>query len=170
MSPLRRNLRRLARPQSGAAAEAFVDRSVPMLCDCHVSATIPAKDMARARQFYEKTLGFDPVDENPGGVMYHARGSAFFLYPSEFAGTNKATVMGFETNDLRRQVNELRLKGVKFEEYTTPGVKTVDGIAEMGDGSAGAWFTDTEGNILSLIQPVRSMPWPRDEVTARQGA
>jgi len=141
-----------------------------MLCDCHVTATIAAKDMARARQFYEKTLGFDPIHEDPGGVMYHAKGSAFFLYPSEFAGTNRATAMSFETDDLRRQVSELRLKGVKFEDYDFPEMKTVDGIATMGDGSAGAWFTDSEGNILSIIQPVRTLPWPRDEVVARQGA
>ena len=141
-----------------------------MLCDCHASATLAARDLARAREFYENVLGFEVANEAEDGILYHARGSAIFLYPSSFAGTNKATAVSFETDDLPGLVSELKNRGVTFEEYDFPGLKTRDGIATMEDGSTAAWFTDTEGNILSITQPVRPIPWPRDEVTARQGA
>jgi catechol-2,3-dioxygenase len=141
-----------------------------MLCDCHAIASLAVKDLARARQFYEKVLGFDVAVEQTDGVLYHARGSALFLYPSSFAGTNKATAISFEADDLPGLMNELRRRGVKFEEYDFPGLKTRDGIATMPDGSSGAWFTDTEGNIISLMHRVKGIPWPKDEVVARQGA
>jgi catechol-2,3-dioxygenase len=143
-----------------------------MLCDCHAMTNLAVKDLARARQFYEKTLGFDVAYEAPDGVVYAARGSAFFVYPSSFAGTNKATAITFQTDDLSGLVSDLRRRGVKFEEYDMPGLKTEGGIARMDDGSAGAWFTDTEGNIISIMQSARAraFSWPRDEVVSRQGA
>lgn len=140
-----------------------------MLCECHVMATLPAKDIVRARQFYEDVLGFDVAQEGPDGILYHARGSAFFLYPSTFAGTNQATAVSFQVDDLPRLVDELRGKGVSFQEYDMPGLKTSNGIAEMPDGMTGAWFTDTEGNIISLTHPVRTVAWPKDEVLVRAG-
>jgi catechol-2,3-dioxygenase len=141
-----------------------------MLCDCHAIASLAVRDLARARQFYEKTLGFDVAFEDTGGVMYTARGSAFFVYPSSFAGTNQATALTFDTDDLTGLVNELKRKGVRFEEYDMPGLKTKDGIARMEDGSSGAWFKDTEGNIISIMQSTRVISWPRDQLAARQGA
>jgi catechol 2,3-dioxygenase-like lactoylglutathione lyase family enzyme len=117
----------------------------------NAAATLPAKDLARAREFYEGTLGLQAEEENPGGVMYGAGSGLVFVYPSEFAGTNEATAATFEVEDVRATVEELRGKGVEFHEYDMPMMKTEDGIANLG-GDLGAWFTDPEGNILAVIQ------------------
>jgi catechol 2,3-dioxygenase-like lactoylglutathione lyase family enzyme len=116
-----------------------------------VAPTLPASDYARARQFYEGVLGFTVEREFPGetGVMYHAGPAHVFLYPSEFAGTNQATSATLLVADIAAAVEELRAKGVTFEEYDFPGLKTVDGIAEL-EGEKSAWFKDTEGNIIGL--------------------
>lgn len=71
------------------------------------------------------------------------------IYPSEFAGTAKNTVAGFEVPDLEKAISEPRLRGVSFEEYEPP--KTIDGIAHLGP-NRGAWFKDADGNILALVE------------------
>ncbi|MGH2691500.1 MAG: VOC family protein, partial [Actinomycetota bacterium] len=80
-----------------------------------------------------------------------AEGSGFSIYPSQFAGTGKQTVMGWQVPDLEVEMKELRDRGVKFEEYDLPGIKTVNGVAELGP-EKGCWFKDSEGNTLSLFQ------------------
>ena len=70
-----------------------------------------------------------------------------------FYGTSKASQAFWQVDDVEREVAELRAKGVMFEEYDAPGIKTKDGIAVAGNTKA-AWFKDTEGNILALIQPL----------------
>lgn len=116
---------------------------------------IPAKDVARARQFYEGKVGLKPSDEIAGGVVYEFAGkTACFLYPTPNAGTSEASQAFWQVDDIEREMAELRKRGVEFEEYDTPGMKTVDGIFE-GGGAKAAWFKDTEGNILALIQDVR---------------
>jgi len=136
-----------------------------MLCDHHAYPTLPARDIERARRFYEGALGFEPEMVTTAGVLYNARGSRVLLYPSTFAGTNQATACGFEVDDLPAMVAELKGRGVKFEEYEVPGYKTVDGIVSGPEGDA-AWFKDTEGNIVGLFQPQKTMPWPRDTATS----
>jgi predicted enzyme related to lactoylglutathione lyase len=140
-----------------------------MLCDCHAYPTLPASDLTRARRFYEQVLGFEPSEESPAGILYDARGSTFMLYPSQYAGTNQATAVSFETDDLTGLVGELKGKGVKFEDYDFGDYKTVDGIMTVDDGRS-AWFTDTEGNIISVFQTARAHRWPRDEALERRGA
>jgi predicted enzyme related to lactoylglutathione lyase len=115
------------------------------------AATLPASDFERAKAFYGGTLGLESFMEDAGGVMYRAGSSSVFVYPSEFAGTNKATAATFVVADTVAAMEELRGKGVTFEEYDFPGLKTVNGIAEM-DGERAAWFVDSEGNILSISQ------------------
>ena len=113
-------------------------------------ATIAVTDLDRARKFYEGTLGFKVKDDRSDGVTYSdASGGWFLVYPSQFAGTAKSTYMSFEVSDLEEAVKELRGRGVVFEEYDMPGLKTVDGIAEI-QGVKGAWFKDPDGNILSV--------------------
>ena len=116
-----------------------------------VGATLPASDLERAKGFYGGTLGLESVMENAGGVLYQAGSSMIFVYPSEFAGTNKAAAATFVAADVLATVEELRGKGVTFEEYDMPGLKTENGIAEI-EGVKGAWFKDTEGNILAIAQ------------------
>jgi predicted enzyme related to lactoylglutathione lyase len=123
-----------------------------MLQNSPMFAYIPAKDMARARRFYEQQLGFKPKREIEGGVAYEfAGGTACFLYPTPNAGTSRASQAFWQVQDLEREVSELRGKGVVFEEYDYPGLKTMNGIATAG-GAKSAWFKDTEGNILAIIQ------------------
>ena len=113
---------------------------------------LPAKDVARARRFYEEKLGFKPRSELGGGVTYEfADRTACFLYPTPNAGTSRASQAFWQVKDVEREVAELRARGVQFEEYDQPGMKTVNGIADAG-GARAAWFKDTEGNILALIQ------------------
>ena len=118
-----------------------------------VFATIPATDMDRAKSWYEEKLGLKPTQETPAGSMYMmGGGTGFLLYPTEFAGKAPNTLMGFETNDVEGDVSALKKKGVKFEDIDMPDLKTVNSIATFGT-LKGAWFKDSEGNILSLANP-----------------
>jgi catechol 2,3-dioxygenase-like lactoylglutathione lyase family enzyme len=121
-----------------------------------VIATLPAHDLARARSFYEKTLGLTPdnmmpTDEN--GVLYTVNGHSFLVYRTE-APRGGTTLAGFLVADLEAEMKELRSRGVVFEEYDLPGLKTVNGIAEQPN-MRGAWFKDSEGNILALNEAVK---------------
>jgi catechol 2,3-dioxygenase-like lactoylglutathione lyase family enzyme len=121
-----------------------------MLESARAVPTIAVTDIDRARKFYQETLGFKVLDETPGGIRYETgSGSWLFVYPSEFAGTNKATYMSFEVEDITATVKELKDAGITFEEYDFPGLKTVDGIAEL-EGEKAAWFKDLDGNILAI--------------------
>lgn len=124
-----------------------------MLKENDVIAVLPAKDLARAKQFYDDVLGLEPPevmdDEN---LLYRSgNGTTFLLYKSDYAGTAKNTQMGWGTDDIEAEVADLQGRGVVFEEYDLPGLKTENGIATSSAGK-GAWFTDTEGNILNLFQ------------------
>ena len=125
--------------------------ATPMLADWSLGTTIPAKDLNRTRRFYEDVLGAQVVTEDPGGIVYKSGDAYFSVYPTEFAGTAQHTLGAFMVQDVQAAVAHLRGKGVTFEEYDMPGLKTVDGIAELG-GMKGAWFKDPEGNILSVVQ------------------
>lgn len=112
---------------------------------------IPAKDVARARKFYEEKLGFKPGRETAGGVVYEfGKGTACFLYPTPNAGTSQASQAFWEVEDIEREVVELRARGVEFEKYDMPTMDE-NGISTDG-GAKAAWFKDTEGNIMALIQ------------------
>ena len=126
-----------------------------MLQDSPLYAYFPAQDIARARRFYEDKLGFRPQQEIAGGIVYaFANGTAAFLYLTPNAGTSKASQAFWQVTDVEREVAELKKRGVEFEEYDTPDMKTVNGIMTAG-GAKAAWFKDSEGNILAIIQDVR---------------
>ena len=121
---------------------------------------IPAKNVPRARKFYEEKIGLKPGQEIGGGVAYQfSDHTAAFLYDAgDSAGTSKASQAFWKVEDLEREVTQLRKRGVKFEEYDPDeigGMTMKDGIAE-GGGARAAWFKDTEGNIMALIQEARS--------------
>ncbi len=112
---------------------------------------IPAKDIARARQFYEEKLGFTPKEETAGGVVYEfGKGTACFLYPTPNAGTSKASQAFWDVADIEAEVAELRARGVTLEKYDLPGTDE-NGIMTAG-GARAAWFKDSEGNIMAVIQ------------------
>jgi catechol 2,3-dioxygenase-like lactoylglutathione lyase family enzyme len=136
-------------PQGRLKKEESMAMSMP--AEWSLGATIPAKDLDGTRRFYEDILGAQIVTEDPGGILYRSGDSSFSLYPTEFAGTAQHTLGAFMVNDVEAAVADLRAKGVTFEEYDLPGLKTVNGIAELG-GERGAWFKDPEGNILSVVE------------------
>jgi predicted enzyme related to lactoylglutathione lyase len=116
-----------------------------------VGTAIPAQDVKRARQFYEQKLGLKPSDEQPdGSVMYAIGETGFMLFPSMGKASGDHTQMAFDVDDVEGAARELKSKGVKLEEYDYPNLKTRDGIADMPDGSKGAWFKDTEGNLIAV--------------------
>jgi predicted enzyme related to lactoylglutathione lyase len=123
-----------------------------MLQDSPIYAYIPAKDVSRARRFYEQTLGFKPKEEIAGGVVYECAGStACFLYPTPNAGTSKASQAFWQVDDVEREVAELKSRGVVLEHYDMPGERSPSGVVTAG-GAKAAWFKDTEGNIMAVIQ------------------
>jgi predicted enzyme related to lactoylglutathione lyase len=122
-----------------------------MLQNAPMYSYIPAKDVARARKFYEETLGFKPKHVTAGGVVYEfGKGTACFLYPTPNAGTSQASQAFWQVEDVEQEVSELMARGVKFEKYDLPNVDE-RGIA-TGGGAKAAWFKDTEGNIMAVIQ------------------
>jgi catechol 2,3-dioxygenase-like lactoylglutathione lyase family enzyme len=129
-----------------------------MLKDGRVAARIPAQDLGRARRFYSEKLGLEPTEEREGGLRYQfPDGSEFAVFASAGAASGEHTQMGWEVADIEATVADLRARGVVFEEYDFPGLRTVDGIAEIdgqypskGSGERGAWFRDSEGNLLGI--------------------
>lgn len=123
-----------------------------MLQKSPMYAYIPAKDLARARKFYEEKVGLKPAQEINGGVSYEFAGeTAAFLYPTPNAGTSQASQAFWSVQDVEAEVAELTKRGVTFEEYDVPGMKTVNSIA-TGGGAKAAWFKDSEGNTMAVIQ------------------
>ncbi len=131
-----------------------------MLQKCPMYAYIPAKDVNRARRFYEEKLGLAPGTEIEGGVAYEfGDHTAGFLYDAgNSAGTSKASQAFWKVDDLEREMAQLRARGIEFEEYEPEevgGVVMKDGIA-VGGGAKAAWFKDSEGNIMALVQELDS--------------
>ena len=133
-----------------------------MLDTSDVATRLPAQDLERAKAFYAEKLGLLPVEERPGGLRYRCGNGWFALFASSGAPSGDHTQMGWEVEDLEATVAELRRRGVVFEEYDLPGLRTVDGITEVagnypsrGVGEKAAWFRDSEGNLLGLGQAIR---------------
>lgn len=125
-----------------------------MLQDFPMYAYIPARDMARARSFYEEKVGLKPAQATNGGVVYEfGRGTACFLYPTPNAGTSQASQAFWSVADVDREIEALKARGVVFEDYDMPGEKSAAGAITAG-GAKAAWFKDSEGNIMALIQDV----------------
>jgi predicted enzyme related to lactoylglutathione lyase len=123
-----------------------------MLQDAPMFSYIPARDVARARQFYEQKLGFKPKQEVAGGIVYEfGDHTACFLYPTPNAGTSQASQAFWQVSDVEREVAELKARGVQFEDYDMPGKKSSTGVLTAG-GARAAWFKDSEGNIMAIIQ------------------
>ncbi len=128
-----------------------------MLTNASVAPTIPVTDLARAREFYEKTLGLAIEKESPLGITFKAgNNTRLYIYQR---GPSKAdhTLAGFEVDDLEAMVDEMTQKGITFEQYDFPGLKTNEkGIAiSEGEEEKGAWFKDPDGNILAISQPTK---------------
>lgn len=120
-----------------------------MLDRADVYATIPAQNLERAKSFYADKLGLKPEEERPEGLRYTCGKGGFLLFESSGEPSGTHTQLGWDVDDIEGAVATLREKGVVFEEYDLPGFKTVNGIAEIA-GEKGAWFKDSEGNLLAI--------------------
>jgi catechol 2,3-dioxygenase-like lactoylglutathione lyase family enzyme len=133
-----------------------------MLEESNVATRLPAQDLARARRFYSEKLGLEPIEERPGGFLYKCGAGSFAIFESAGTAAGTHTQMGWEVADIESTVATLRSRGVVFEEYDLPGLETRHGIARIegnypskGSGEYGAWFKDSEGNLLGIGQPIR---------------
>jgi len=121
------------------------------LKECKVGTAVPVSDIARAKEFYEETLGLEPDEQGDEMASYQCGGgTGLFVYVSEHAGTNKATLAGFEVSDFDAVHTQLKQRGVTFERYDEGDVKTnEEGILDSGDFKV-AFFKDPDGNIFSI--------------------
>lgn len=126
-----------------------------MFADRRIAAMLPASDIDRAKAFYRDTLGIEPVEDLPaGGARYEVGGTNLVVYPSQFAGTNEATALGWDVEDLDAAVAGLKAKGVEFSEFEMEGMTMENSIVTAPDGMRSAWFYDSERNIIALME------WP----------
>ena len=123
-----------------------------MLGKADATPMIAVKDIDRAKQFYQDKLGLKPIQEMGGEFfMLQSGDTTLNVYRSEFAGTNKATALTFDVDDIDSEVRELKGKGIQFEHYDVQGL-TPEGDIYRGEKMKTAWFKDPDGNILSLIE------------------
>jgi catechol 2,3-dioxygenase-like lactoylglutathione lyase family enzyme len=134
-----------------------------MLKDAHVATRLPVKDLTRARAWYSEKLGLEPSEERPGGLLYLCATGQFALFESTGSASGASTQMAFDVEDLDAEVAELRRRGVTFEDVSSPGFTTVNGIAKIegnypskGVGDRAAWFRDCDGNLIGIGQPIPS--------------
>ena len=115
-------------------------------------AVLAVTDVERARAFYEGTLGFTPgADEVPEGVLYTTANGGFLVYPSSYAGTNKATAISFQIpgDAFADEVATLRAAGIELQTFDVPEGEWVDGVL-TSESMKAAWFADPDGNILNV--------------------
>jgi catechol 2,3-dioxygenase-like lactoylglutathione lyase family enzyme len=131
------------------------------LTNARVATRLPAQDLDRAREWYRDKLGLEASETREGGLLYRMANGEFALFASAGAPSGEHTQMGFEVEDIRAAVAELKERGVVFEEVEMPGLPMVDSVVEIpgnypskGRGEFGAWFRDSEGNLLGLGQPI----------------
>jgi catechol 2,3-dioxygenase-like lactoylglutathione lyase family enzyme len=122
-----------------------------MLGKADATPMIAVKDLDRARKFYEDKLGLKQVDDFGEGFMLKSGDTKLSVYRSEFAGTNKATTLTFDVDDIDDEVRALKEKGIAFEHYKLEGLTPKGDIFEGKGGFKTAWFKDPDGNILSLV-------------------
>jgi catechol 2,3-dioxygenase-like lactoylglutathione lyase family enzyme len=127
-----------------------------------VATRLPAQDLERAQAWYRDKLGLEPADTRPGGLLYRLGATAFVLFESTGKPSGDHTQMAFDVGDIEATVRELEQRGVRFESVDAPGLRTVGNIADIdgnypskGRAERGAWFTDSEGNLIGVGQSVR---------------
>ncbi len=124
-----------------------------MLSKSPVAATLPCRNLKAAKDFYSKKLGLELASGSiKHGYLKFAAGNGTSIELFESDSTkSEDTAATFEVADVAKTLAQLRKKGVVFESYDLPGIKTVDGVAAVGKQKA-AWFKDPGGNIICLHQ------------------
>ena len=132
------------------------------LSTAHVVTKLPAQDLERARRFYRDRLGLEPVEERDGGLRYLCGTCEFHLFSSSGSASGASTQAAFEVADIDATVAALRARGVRFEHFDIAGFEVQDDIVVVpnnypskGTGERGAFFRDSEGNLLSIGQATR---------------
>ena len=121
-----------------------------MLRDTDAVTMLAVKDLGKAAQFYEKTLGLSRAGvESEEAITFESGDTAINVYRSSFAGTNKATALTWTVDDVDDVVRTLKSKGVTFEHYDMPNTRREGDVHIAGDLRV-AWFKDPDGNILSV--------------------
>jgi len=122
-----------------------------MLGNSPLYPCVAVKDLAAGKEFYGGKLGLESEDtKHAEGVFFKSGGSKFFVYQSQYAGTNQATAMSWEVSDVKAVVDELTAKGITFENYDIPNA-TRDGAVHIIGSLHSAWFKDPDGNILNIV-------------------
>jgi catechol 2,3-dioxygenase-like lactoylglutathione lyase family enzyme len=125
-----------------------------MLADASITTMLPVVDMTRARAFYEGCLGLKPGGFRPDGkFVYVVGGSTLALFPKPEGTKAEHTAISFRVPDIVASITELKRAGVAFEDYDSPGFKTVDHVCVLGAEKA-AWFKDPEGNYLCIHEDI----------------
>jgi catechol 2,3-dioxygenase-like lactoylglutathione lyase family enzyme len=136
-----------------------------MLEDSKVVARIPVQDLRRAKSFYAEKLGLEPAEERPRGLLYRCGDGEFALFESAGAASGDHTQMTWEVEDIEATVERLRARGVVFEEYDLPGLRMVNGIAEVAGNypeQGGRW---REGRLVQGQRGQSPRNRPTDELT-----
>jgi catechol 2,3-dioxygenase-like lactoylglutathione lyase family enzyme len=137
------------------------------LSNAHTITKLPAQDLERARAFYHDKLGLEPVEERNGGLRYVCGTTEFHLFNSAGTPSGKSTQMAFEVENLEATLADLRARGVILERFEMPGfdargdtIAVPNNYPSKGTGELGAFFYDSEGNLVGLAQPVRESTTP----------
>ncbi len=122
-----------------------------MLKDKNSSAIVAVRDLDRARKFYSDTLGLELAGEKMGVLAYRTGDTRLIVYPSEFAGTNRANAVVWGVGDeIDAIIADLEAKGVAFEHYPDMEGVTLKGNVHVAGDAKMAWLKDPDGNILHL--------------------
>jgi catechol-2,3-dioxygenase len=123
-----------------------------MLGDHPISPVLLARDLAAAREFYHDRVGLEILRESEDEIVFRCGGATQLAVTKSTTGTaDEQTQAGWYVTDIRAEVAELRSRGVKVEDYDLPGLKTQDGIADIGFAWI-AWIVDPGGNALGILQ------------------
>lgn len=122
-----------------------------MLKDSKAFSGFSANDISKAKEFYAETLGLDVSEAHGLLTLRLGGGNNVLVYPKPNHVPATFTVLNFPVKDVDRAVDELRKRGVRFEIYDLPNLKTDDKGIMRGNGPTIAWFKDPAGNILSVI-------------------
>lgn len=118
--------------------------------------TLAVSDLGAARRFYEETLGLElTADQEEGTASYQTAQARIFVYPSQYAGTNRATAVTWLVDDVVGTVRELKAKGITFEHYPDLPDTTIEGDVHKSGDRRVAWFKDPDGNIHAVAGGAR---------------
>jgi len=122
-----------------------------MLSDHPIDVVLLAKDLEAARDFYRDKIGLQLVNESSAAVTFKCGGNQLAITKSTVGTADEQTQAAWRVQDLDAELDALRRRGVKIEEYDLPGLKTVDGVADIGFARM-AWFIDPGQNCLGIMQ------------------